>query len=103
MQFIHRSVGEPAEGSLTRYPYVNQRESFSTLPSAENERAMYCRGVERDLFFLLKTVSLYLLFMCNWKIHIDAVSLLKIHLAQSSPFIEWLCRELYYNLFHLFC
>jgi hypothetical protein len=23
-RFIHRSVGEPAEGSLTRYPRINQ-------------------------------------------------------------------------------
>ena len=35
MQFIHRSVGEPAEGSLTRYPRINQpgTKRFQFTPS----------------------------------------------------------------------
>ena len=36
MQFIHRSVGEPAEGSLTRYPYVNQSRTLFS-PSLHGE------------------------------------------------------------------
>ena len=40
MQFIHRSVGEPAEGSLTRYPYVNQLTNRFHPPFTENERGL---------------------------------------------------------------
>jgi hypothetical protein len=43
MQIIHRSVGEPAEGSLTRYPRINQRELFSPSPPDHGLRA--CRVV----------------------------------------------------------
>ena len=35
MQIIHRSVGEPAEGSLTRYPRINQWEPVFALSSWE--------------------------------------------------------------------
>jgi len=31
MQFIHRSVGEPAEGSLTRYPTLTNVNCFKSL------------------------------------------------------------------------
>jgi len=30
MQFIHRSVGEPAEGSLTRYPTLTNVNRFKS-------------------------------------------------------------------------
>jgi hypothetical protein len=33
MQITHRSVGEPAEGSLTRIHVINQSELFSYLSS----------------------------------------------------------------------
>jgi hypothetical protein len=33
MQITHRSVGEPAEGSLTRIHVINQSELFSQSPS----------------------------------------------------------------------
>jgi len=33
MQITHRSVGEPAEGSLTRIHVINQCELFSPPPS----------------------------------------------------------------------
>jgi hypothetical protein len=38
MQFIHRSVGEPAEGSLTRYPIRLTKENCFHPPFTENER-----------------------------------------------------------------
>jgi hypothetical protein len=46
MQFIHRSVGEPAEGSLTRYPYVKpKRIVFNTSLHSRMSGFMFVKGM----------------------------------------------------------
>ena len=63
MQFIHRSVGEPAEGSLTRYPYVNQSRTCFHPPFTENERSCV-QATERDCLGSLLVRTTFALQKC---------------------------------------
>lgn len=93
MQFIHRSVGEPAEGSLTRYPYVNQWESFSH--SLHGEWAGFVEVLEG----IASAISLYLLFL-HTEMFAKTLYLLWRLISPELPF-HWELVGNYINLFHL--
>ena len=73
MQIIHRSVGEPAEGSLTRYPtYQPMRTCFHISLHVRHELGT-CRVVERDCA-LLSSQDLYLSYLIIERYVVDAVA-----------------------------
>ena len=92
MQFIHRSVGEPAEGSLTRYPYVNQRELFS--PSLCGRLSGVRRDVERDCFGSL--VSAF--YFCVTEMSSKTLYLSWGLISPRALLSRELCGVLYYTL-----
>jgi len=60
-RFIHRSVGEPAEGSLTRYPRINQsRTCFHVSLCNLNELANQFEGIDVDCIHLQSAFLVYL-------------------------------------------
>jgi hypothetical protein len=97
MQFIHRSVGEPAEGSLTRYPYVNQSRICFHPPFTENER-----GLQRCWKGLLRWSASALLLLFDRNVLCDAVSFVGGSISSGALLSCRVGREPYFTYFTFF-
>jgi len=97
MQFIHRSVGEPAEGSLTRYPTLTNANCFSNLSSREWADVVF--GVcWKGLF---REVHSYYTYSEPKGNGMTAVSAVKTN-SCAGPTLLRNCNRYPINLFHLF-
>ena len=94
MQIIHRSVGEPAEGSLTRYPYVNQLWIVFN-PPFDLEWA----GFVEVLKGIASVIGLYLLFYSTEMSYTTLYLCWRLISLALSFHVELVGN--YINLFHL--